>query len=404
MIEVEVRDFQSIERASICIDGFTALVGRSNIGKSAFVRAIQAAMAGAPVGAYVRHGPTCARRVRKVKDCRCQCSVRIKADGFDLLWEKGDFINRYTFNGVVYDRANQGTPDFLLPFVAPIKVGDCKETLQVSEQFKPIFLLDQPGTVIADVLGDVAQLDRINVAMRMAEKDRKEAISTRRVRDRDVADLKHRLEGYVGLDTTLASVRTVEESYEVMAAKRKEAQTLDAFQVHLSAVRADARALAGVDLIIPPDPAPLLAKNDALKKVSVFSTQVADRAVAIRRLVGIETIDLPDTAKFQDRLQTFRRLDAWVAGLYVFQAWFDSHLPATKAVLPALESFSQGTKQFALLQGFVKRMEVLSPSISSLEREIKATEQVIAEIESEFSGLGVCPTCNQPVHPDAHAT
>mgnify|MGYP001228451488 CR=1 FL=1 len=115
MIEVEVRDFQSIEHATIKIDGFTALVGRSNIGKSAFVRAVQACVTGAPVGAYVRHNALCPRKTRKAKECRCQCSVHIRAEQFDLLWEKGDFINRYTFNGTVYDKANQGTPDFLLP-------------------------------------------------------------------------------------------------------------------------------------------------------------------------------------------------------------------------------------------------------------------------------------------------
>src|SRR5512137_438933 len=108
MIEVEVRDFQSIERATIRIDGFTTLVGRSNIGKSAFVRAVQAAITGAPVGAYVRHAALCPRKTRKLKECRCQCSVHVKTEGFDMLWEKGDFINRYTFNGVVYDKVNQG--------------------------------------------------------------------------------------------------------------------------------------------------------------------------------------------------------------------------------------------------------------------------------------------------------
>ena len=33
MIEVEVRNFQSIEHISLKVEGFTALVGRSNIGK-----------------------------------------------------------------------------------------------------------------------------------------------------------------------------------------------------------------------------------------------------------------------------------------------------------------------------------------------------------------------------------
>jgi len=402
MIEVEVRDFQSIERASIRIDGFTALVGRSNIGKSAFVRAVQAAITGAPVGAYVRHNTLCPRKTRKLKECRCQCSVHVKADGFDMLWEKGDFINRYTFNGVVYDKVNQGTPDFLLPFVAPIKVGEGKELLQVAEQFRPIFLLDQTGTVIADVLGDVAQLDRINTAMRLVEKDRRDAVSTRKVRKTDVTNLEHKLGDYEGLDASLAAVRVTEERYKAIKAKRDDAYAMGIYQERLSIIRSDARALSGVNSIIPPNPVPVLDKLKTFEKVSVFASLVSDRAIAIRGLTGIEAIKLPETADMWGKFETFKRLDGWVSALYVFQAWFDSRLPATKTTVPPLVNLSQVSEKHALLQGLVKRAEAVTSAIASLEKQIAETEQEEAETDQEFKALGVCPTCGQPVHPSAH--
>src|SRR5277367_3768831 len=154
--EVEVTNFQSIEHAKFVIEGYTALVGRSNIGKSAIVRAVKAALTGASGTSFVRHGPNCARRLKDAKKCQCKATVRIKREGFDLLWEKGDSDNRYTFNGQVNDSVGQGTPTFLQAGFAPIKIGDDKELLQVADQFDPIFLLNKTGGAVADVLSDVA--------------------------------------------------------------------------------------------------------------------------------------------------------------------------------------------------------------------------------------------------------
>jgi hypothetical protein len=403
MIEVEVRDFQSIEHASIRIDGFTALVGRSNIGKSAFVRAIQAAMMGAPVGSYVRHGPTCARRIRKVQSCRCQCSVHIKATDLDLLWEKGDAVNRYTFNGVVYDRAATGTPEFLAPYVAQIKMGEGKELLQIAEQFKPIFLLDQPGTVVADVLGDVAQLDRINTAMKMAEKDRREVVATRKVRYQDVAGLRRKLEFYEGLDVALVAVRHIETEYEIVYAAREGVKKLAVLQTRLTNVRSEARALAGVDAILPPDPAPLLGQNKVFDKLSQFTAMVSDRAVVIRALTGVESVALPDPSGLWDQFRTFKRLDAWVDHLYVFQAWFDVRLPASRVPIPPPVSLTEAQENLAVLRNFAHRLDVLSSAIASLEQDAAMVEREEAETDQEFKDLGVCPTCGQPLHPDSHA-
>ena len=66
-VDVEIRNFQSIEKATIKIDGFTVVVGRSNIGKSALVRAVKAALTGAPVSSFVRHSSGCLRKTKAAK-------------------------------------------------------------------------------------------------------------------------------------------------------------------------------------------------------------------------------------------------------------------------------------------------------------------------------------------------
>ena len=61
MVHIEIRNFQAITHEVIEVRGFSALAGRSNIGKSTIIRAVKAALTGAPVDSYVRHSSRCLR-------------------------------------------------------------------------------------------------------------------------------------------------------------------------------------------------------------------------------------------------------------------------------------------------------------------------------------------------------
>ena len=95
MIEVEIQNFQSIDKVAFKIEGFTVLVGRSNIGKSALIRAIHCALTGASGTDFVRHGLDCERRIKGNKKCKCKSTVLFKTPSLHLIWEKGDADNQY---------------------------------------------------------------------------------------------------------------------------------------------------------------------------------------------------------------------------------------------------------------------------------------------------------------------
>lgn len=402
MLEVEVRNFQSIRHATIQIQGFTALVGRSNIGKSAIVRAVKAALTGAPSTSFVRHDPNCVRRTKSSKTCKCFCSVHITAEGFDLLWEKGDAINRYTFNGQVYDKAERGTPDFLQPVYAPIKVGDDKELLQVSDQFDPIFLLNQTGGVIADVLSDVANLDRVNIAIRLAEKDRKEAASTRKVREQDVVDLTQRLVLFDGLDDALAAVRDVEDRQTELETAEKSLTCLEGFLERCGALGSSIKLLEGVLKVEAPAPEPLAELLGRLSLVSRLYDRLVERVASIRELQGIEAIKAPDDAQLRHLADEFDALDGWVGRLRVFKVWMDK-VKVLEAVRPLTpEGIQKAWLACEALGSLTSRYEGLSEQVGDLQGRWKALEVEGEALQAEWEALGVCPTCTQPVHGDHH--
>jgi len=397
MIEVEVRNFQSIEQATLKVEGFTALVGRSNIGKSAIVRAVKAALTGAPVTSFVRHGRACLRRTKKAKTCKCFSAVHLKAEGFDMLWEKGDAINRYTFNGVVYDKAEKGTPEFLLPAFLPVKIADKQEMLQVADQFSAIFLLDQTGGVVADVLSDVARLDRINVAMRMAERDRKEAVSTRKVREKDAAELQVRLDDFVGLDVAVADVAAVEAELDEIERTAEAVEKIDGFLATGASLGQRIRLLETGLLVPIPDPDQLEAPCVTLLQLDVWAHRYAGQTAVISTLLPVETLAVPERAPLLTTHETHTKLSRWHGQLVDFRDFFALMKPIE--VLPALNVM--GVKDalvgFQQVHGYLAKLEALEAAMAKLEAAYAAILVEEKEAHDEMEALGVCPTCVRPL-------
>lgn len=434
MLDVTIKSFQSIDEVHLVVDGFTALVGRSNIGKSAVVRAVQSALTNALGTDFVRHGEYCSRRTRGTKKCRCSCSVHLKAEGFDLLWEKGDEVNQYTYNGQVYSRVDRGLPDFLTKDFAPVKVGDKKQVIQVAEQFEPIFLLGQSGTVVADVLSDVAKLDDINAAMSEVERDRREAVSTLKVRERDVQELRVSLAAYDGLDSQVARVRAASELWALVRKAAEQAEALDRFHARLQEVAQVIRAIQPVDAVEVPDSAPLEAFLRAFQGLLGYEVALAEKEAAVTALEPVEPLPDFDTSGLVDSALLLGRIQDWMGQIDDFKSrladWkLLEQMPdladSPQAVLDAFLVVDDLARQYHAAEASTEELswvlttpdlpDVPDPSglttlttlsqqytaavsdLDALEKSMAVVDSEEAAVGEEWSVLGVCPTCSQPV-------
>lgn len=344
MVEIEVRGFQSIEQVHLKVDRFTTLVGRTNIGKSAIVRAVRSALTNALGTSFVRHGATCLRRTKGRKTCKCEAYVHIHSEGFDLIWRKGDDVNAYEFNGKSMTVPGRGFPEFLSPQFAPVKMGENQKILQVSDQFFPLFLLDEGGATVANILSDVARLDAINVAMKMAEKDRKDAAALRKVRDKDVETIKVRLQAYAGLDDTLADAEDVSLGYTHLLRKEQVCGTVTTLCTRLSTLQGDLAALDGVQQVVVPDVAPLSAAASTCSRVGRMCDRLAEYVRAYKALEGSASIVVPDIAPVrsaQTRLGLASRFAAQHADRSAFVSALDGiDTVAVPDVAPLREKLS----------------------------------------------------------------
>lgn len=438
MLDVTIKGFQSIDEVSLTIEGFTALVGRSNIGKSAVVRAVRAALTNALGTDFVRHGSFCSRRIRGTKKCKCSCSVHLKSDDFDLLWEKGDEVNQYTYNGQVYSRSDRGVPDFLQEF-SLVKVGSDKKLIQVADQSEPIFLLNQSGTAVADVLADVAKLDDINVAMADVEKDRREAVSTLKVRERDLLELQTSLLPYEGLDEPVRRSREVSQFFESVQEVFKKKDQVDQFHAKLHELGQGIRALQPVEVVEVPDVEPVGAFEKGFSALLRYEADLDLKTSEVGYLEPVEALAVPDESPLEEDSLRLSQLEGWLTDISAFREIFSrwkevetapdpseitltgiesllqlESMTTTHTVLEAAVDELSGVELISDLDHPVQDVEGLIKVSSlvtthdSLESALGTLQTTLSEVEAqeqtllqEWVTLGVCPTCSQSVS-DSH--
>lgn len=400
MIDVEVMNFQSIEHANLKINGFTALVGKSNIGKSALVRAIKYALTGATGTHFVRHGPNCARSIRDAKTCDCYCTVILKAEGFELVWEKGDKKNRYVLNGQECTVPNRGTPDFLEKPKLPkdfgqVKVGDCWNLLQISDQFDNTFLLNQSGITVADVISDVANLDCINDAVRLVDKDRREAASTRKIREQDLVGVVRELGSYEGLDKEVKKVDRVERLLSTVTESEDKLQKLSGYVDELRDLGFRVDQLQKAFGIPVPDSSTVVQSKQNLDKVDRFLGDVRGRTASIRDLMGVETIPETSPTPMVDRLSRQTQLDGWVKHLRGLQHHFGQAKIIEQVPDFDAQKLPSSLEAYSRLRLLHEKQHALEVSIRGLEDEIKTVGEEEKKLLVEQSKYKRCPTCQQ---------
>jgi hypothetical protein len=402
MIKIRIQGFQSIEDVSLEVEGFSALVGRSNIGKSAVVRAVRCAMTNALGTAFVRHRVDCSGK----KKCDCFTSVSIQAEGLDLLWEKGDNVNHYLINGEPYDKPGPGMPTFLDACgFGLLPVGEDKVSLQVSDQYHPLFLLNRSGPLIAGIISDVAKLDRINTATKLVEKDRKESVATRKVREKDIAVLEKDLEGYASLDAVQLQIARADRTQLLLKDTAHRAQELAAFDRELDRLQGEVARFEALAKVKIPDVVKLQAKFELTQRLFRLASELGPKAREFKRLevLSEKLSDLPTPPRLVRVLESAQLLAGWVGRLRRFKVQLPQLTQMSLVEVPAHDELAAKVADVGRLKPKLSKAEKLRAEIQRLEqreKELQASsdefQQEIDTLQQEIDALGVCPTCGNP--------
>lgn len=247
MIRCRIQNFQSLEDVEIEIDGFTAITGQNNTGKSAVVRSIAGTFQNASGDSFIRHGTTEA----KVELDFC--------DGTTLVWgrNKKPF---YSINGAPLIYPGRGVPDELSTFkVNPVDLGGQEVWPNIGKQFKgQIFLLDLPGSLLAEAISDPNSISVLNGGLRGSETDKREAAS----------NLKNKISErneYNALALKFSNWNSIEESLKCLETENTRLEdnkdvndTLSRLSIRHNHTLATVKSLSGSDKIELSAPVPHL--------------------------------------------------------------------------------------------------------------------------------------------------
>lgn len=172
-MRITVENFQSLASAQIDVEGLTVIVGPSDRGKSALVRAIDGCLFNKGGDQFVREGASFAQ-------------VALELGNHSVLWTKGGGKNNYQIDGELFDKVGSKTPDALqaLGFKDVLIGGRFKEEggieggewvrPQIAGQFDGIFLLDRAGTFLNEVIIRLSRLSVLQRASRQCVLDLKQ--------------------------------------------------------------------------------------------------------------------------------------------------------------------------------------------------------------------------------------
>lgn len=441
MIDLEVCNFQSIQQAKVRIDGFTVVLGSSDIGKSAFVRAVKFALTNASGTGFVRHGLQCDRIVKGTKKCKCFSKVVIGTPESEISWEKGDTVNCYTVlnraTGVTerYEGLDRGTPSFLSGFQR-IQVGTSQELIQIPKQFEPIFLLNESGGVVADVLSDLAHLGKLNEASSLVSSDRKEVTTKRRIREEDRDKLSKTLEGFDGfdavdveslgsllgqadranallnslvkyqdtwsrLDLEQAALVGIEEEAippaSALANAYKALYSVEASRVKLTRATEALELLEDVSPEALPDASSVELISKEYFKYAQYQKDLAAVLLTGSLLTGIEALSIESSQPVLDAYEQSVRLAKFDKAYDAMALWWSKAGNIEASEVPDIGSTEPLLAQLDNLTSYEDRLYRVTYAVDfaqkNLNEALSDTDQVLFELRE----LGICPVCNQPV-------
>jgi energy-coupling factor transporter ATP-binding protein EcfA2 len=287
-MHARIENFQSHADTQVEIEGFTVILGPSNHGKSALVRAVAAALFNRPGDAFVRHGQD--------DDAVVTLTGLPSTTGpLTVSWSKGKKPAVFTVNGATYGKVGKGTPQPLLDAgYRLVELRDVSLRVQVAGQLDRLFLLHDGGGVLVDAVGEAARLDVFANAVEACAADLRAAVAAHK-------GARTRQEAYTVRVAALTPPARAWLDASTALAQQVEALDAQVVEVRQSQARAQARVRALA--VVAPQAVPT-------PPVDTFTKPL--HWCRVRRLVASVTAPVPlpglpeGAATFRTALQAVR--------------------------------------------------------------------------------------------------
>lgn len=425
MLKASIKNFQSIADLDVEVEGFTVVVGKTNIGKSSIIRSIKGVLENTEGDYFIREGES-------------HTEVELDCPEMNVIWRKGAGKNDYEFprEDVLLQKVGRGVPPQIKEAgFRKLKAGRDELSVQVADQFDPIFLLDETGGTAAEVLCDVGRLGEVQEALSEAESDLRSTNDRLRLRREDLEEVDEELSFFDGLEDSLATVREASARRDDLRESKRELDELERLSSVSSELKSDLGRFESIlDVRLPTeDPGesverlselvdmdserkrvvPVIERTRALSEVEVpdeipegklrelswLINMIDKRDEVVSDLESVSDVadvSIPEGSPEMGELPELVKMDRFRRELV---EEVDARSGVSDVQLPdpsGLEDLSEELKEFSsTLTQVEEAAEEIRSSRAEIERlddEIEAANQ---EIEKLFVQAGSCPMCER---------
>jgi len=382
MVHVEITNYESIAHAKFDFNGFTTIVGRNTIGKSAVLRAINAALTNKSGTNFIRWGEEF-------------CEVRIKTPHIDILWHKEDGKSYYQIGKEKLTKIGKDAvpPQITNAGLGVIKIEENKINLHYAEQYNPLFLVDKQTNKTADLLLSIYGLDKIYKAIDLCNKEQRNNISLLKTRREDLAcvtqDIK-KFSGYEELSNKKDSLLNKKSEIDNQAL---EIETINKYVQTYIELAFGCKRLKPVHDVSIPSIKPILAIYSECLKLKDITDKFLKITTDVKRFIEIKNVviktstsesidkEIKDINNLKNNLKTYDILTAEVSKLKAINSL---ELPGTPSV------------DFKDIEELKNKREYIIKThteTKDLEIEISKCEILIKKCKEDKKSYEICPAC-----------
>lgn len=381
MVEVEITNYESIAHTKLVIDGFTTLIGRNYLGKSAVLRAINAALTNKDGTEFIRWGQTF-------------CEVHLKFQDLDILWHKENGNNFYNINGKEYTKIGRGTPpqEILDAGFKPITIGDEKVNLNYAVQFFPLFLVNKRDSKSADILTSVYGLDRIYKSIDLCNKDQRTNSDLLRIREKDLGIVEEGMKKFQKMPDILSRIPDIKSKKKEIEVQESEIKKVTAWVMSLRDLAVRTKKLKGVTEVNLPVSTQIqenIKEYGTLLRYHMGYTQLSS---FVDRVSPVQSIKIPenDITKIKEMFAEYQKLIVWNSSYNKLSKETDRLKKVEKIKLP---THSISVDDVPKLEAFRSKMNMYALEYKDCVKNVEAITSEITAVEKELESFDACPLC-----------
>ena len=388
MIEnISVQDFQSIVSGKVDLGKFTVFTGPSSSGKSAFLRALHGLTRNSFNPSQVRLGQSVT-------------TVSAIVDGRKVEAVRGKSKSTYKLDDEEYTKAGRAVPEDVEAVLSMPLVADLESSF--ATQFDKPYLIADPGSTGAKVLGTLTNVSVLHDGMREANRRKLSINAEIKVRKADLEADNAEVEQYL-------DIPILEESISQAEAALANIQKLQRDAVEVGGL-VDAISLCNHTL------------EQYEKEVVDLSvhTKVHEKVSSdLHILSGVDRV-VCDIQNLQQQLPTWRYKDVPSdideAKLLISQAvelseitnrirllnknipnWDYTAVPSSDGFSIAVNTISDLESLDRLLTDMVSSFESLKMYTLNKKKASIEVERLESELHNILEGVDMCPLCNTPL-------